>query len=95
MKKILLIGSVLFLIGCGGNDDNNCNCTKKRFDRDVVMDLNTNQVVSSTEWKKTSEEAAGNDCSMNGNESHVSTYNSQVSGSQLKYSEYKFITECK
>lgn len=76
MRKIFIIASGMFLIGCGGSSDKDCNCTQQRWERKATYtnaDGTTNPpkepvLISSTEWQKKgdSESAGTDDCSRNG-----------------------------
>lgn len=69
MRKIIIIASGMFLIGCSGSSDKDCNCTQQRWERKVVYTISTPQTeVSSTQWASvgSSEKIDTDDCSKNG-----------------------------
>ncbi|PKF76182.1 hypothetical protein [Chryseobacterium sp. PMSZPI] len=73
MKKIIIIVSGIFLIGCSGKD---CECTQQKWERKATYTIVDTSVIpptppkliSATEWQKTGNEEKfdNDDCGRNG-----------------------------
>ena len=102
MKKILLVSSVLFLIGCG-NNDKDCSCTQQKYQRTAVYTTPsssnpTSTLVSASEWEKTGnpESANTDDCGQNGSVKSGGNTNVTPIPGTTNYSttEYEFRITC-
>ena len=66
MKKILIIIPLL-LLSCEREEEKKCECTTQRYERVLVRDMNTQAVISETEWQKSGDiKYVGDNCSANG-----------------------------
>lgn len=84
MKKSSIVIWGLFLIGCGGNNDKDCNCSQQRWERKVVYTIALPQTeVSATEWAAvgSSENLDTDDCSKNGTKGNSSGSINAISNS--------------
>lgn len=67
MKKLILLSAITFLFSCGDRNEKVCNCTQQRWEKKIVRNIQSQAVVSETDWQKVGpEKSAGTDCSKNG-----------------------------
>ncbi len=97
MRNLFFLIAVLLLSSC--SRDNSCNCNSQRWERTGVYDVDTQNLISASEWeKKGSEEAdSSTNCNDNGRVKRNGSENAHMIPSTNTYSriDYEYRLNCK
>lgn len=95
MKKFILILATSVVFSCGSNEDTSCKCVSERWERYVNKNLNTQNIISATEWSVKSSTPSGTDCESNGLQTSQGSDSSYLlNPTTIAQREYKYITKC-
>ena len=95
MKKLLLAIVCIIAISCGSKEDNSCTCVQEKWERSVVKDIATQNIVSTSAWQVSGSTAAITDCDTNGVITSSGSGNAQPIGNgQYVVTEYKYQIKC-
>lgn len=98
-KQILKIITIsIFILSCSDrNDDKTCNCEAQRYERSAVRIINSDALVSATEWVKVGDPtSAPNECYLNGQTNGFGSFNSyKIDATRYGVQEYENRIKCK
>lgn len=95
MKRLFLGFLILSALACRDRDENACNCKSEKWERNVVKETTTQNIISSTDWQVVSSTPYGTDCNTNGNTIGSGSENTHYLGNnQYSQTEFKYLIKC-
>lgn len=96
MKTIAFVLIALLSVSCKNKEDNNCNCVQQKWERSVIKEMNTQNIISANEWQVSgSTNTIGSDCDDNGRVTSSGSENSHpIGNNQYSTTEFKYQIKC-
>lgn len=94
--KLIVVSIIIF--SCNDrNDDKTCQCEAQRYERSAVRFINSDDLVSATEWVKVGgPTSAPSECYLNGQTNGFGSFNSyKIDVARYGVQEYENRVNCK